>query len=307
MENNRSMRNIPSVDYCRITRASEILGCSAEDIIYWAGDGKIRLCAKLYDVKGKLFIPAIEDPEKTLLFLIELMNAPKLNDFIKKGNDYVKAHPLISIFPEESISPENQDAISEFAMSVFKGDGFPVSVDGLWELDANIFSFYDFDTPPIIGGVSEEMQTIAKLIEILGVDIELNKVSLIKDSSFKANPADTEGDLGDYFLIAGVQSKPIVLSIDNLYITKKQIAYIHDNLMINSLSQINGEVKATKVTAKQSAFTVALMKKVGISDEELTGSITELRRKLVRLAPDAPVPDDDKSLIDWLRKGGVNR
>lgn len=307
MENNRSMRNIPSVDYCRVTRASEILGCSTEDIIYWAGEGKIRLCARLYDVKGKLLIPAIQDSEKTLLFLIELMNTPKPNEFIQKGNDFVNAHPLISIFPEETFIPESKDSIEEFAMNVFKGDGFPVSVDGLWELESSLFSFYDFDTPPTIGGVSEEMQMAAKIIEVLDMDIEINKLLIIKSTSFKANPANTEGEIGDYVFLAGVQSKPVILSVDNLYITRKQIAYIHENLMMTSLSHINGEVKATKVTAKQSAFTVALMKKIGITNEELAGSITELRRKLVRLAPDAPVPDDDKSLIDWLRKGGVDR
>ncbi|WGE28332.1 hypothetical protein PHA77_12685 [Edwardsiella tarda] len=62
-----------------------------------------------------------------------------------------------------------------------------------------------------------------------------------------------------------------------------------------------------KVTVKQSTFTVALMKELGVTDEDLKGSITELRRKLARLAPSAPTPSDDKTLIDWLRKGGINR
>ncbi|MGY0158275.1 hypothetical protein ACVQKW_12765 [Edwardsiella tarda] len=65
--------------------------------------------------------------------------------------------------------------------------------------------------------------------------------------------------------------------------------------------------KQLKVTVKQSTFTVALMKELGVTDEDLKGSITELRRKLARLAPSAPTPSDDKTLIDWLRKGGINR
>ncbi|MDW3571445.1 hypothetical protein N4235_11060 [Enterobacter asburiae] len=307
MENHRGLKNIPSLDYCRIARASEILGCSIDDIIYWAGEGKIRLCVKLYDAKGKLLIPAISDPEKTILFLLDLMNTQKVDDFIHDGNAYIKGYPLINIFPEKLFFPENEDDLTDFAMQVFKGDGFPVSVDGLWELEANHFPFYDFDNPPVIGGISEEMQMASKVIELLGMDIEPNKLLIIKNTSFKANPADTDGEIGDYVFMAGVQARPISLSINNLYITKKYIADIHDNLMISSISHINGERKPTKVTAKQSTFTVALMKKVGITDDDLKGSITELRRKLVRLIPEAPVPDDDKSLIDWLRKGGVDR
>ncbi|CAI1918268.1 hypothetical protein [Serratia marcescens] len=308
MESNRGLRNIPSVDYCRVSRASEVLGCSVEDIIYWAGERKIKLCVKLYDAKGKLLIPALQEPAKILMFLIEMMNVSKIDDFIQKGNEYIVAHPLISIFPARLFYPDGEEQITEFANDVFHGDGFPVSVDGLWELDSNLFSFYDFDKPPLIGGVSEEMQMAAKTIEVLGLDVDLSKILIIKNTSFKANPADTEGEIGDYVFMADVQSEPITLSVSNLYITKSQILYIYENLLSGSIKEITGvNNKTIKVTVKQSAFTVALMKELGVTESDLQGSITDLRKKLVRLAPSAPVPDDDKSLIDWLRKGGVDR
>ncbi|KAE9627734.1 hypothetical protein [Aeromonas veronii] len=61
-----------------------------------------------------------------------------------------------------------------------------------------------------------------------------------------------------------------------------------------------------KVTKKQAKFIVALLKSCGIEESVLKGSITVLRQKLARL-PYPPEVPDDKSLIKWLREGGVNR
>lgn len=308
MESNRGLKNIPSVDYCRISRASEILGCSVEDIIYWAGENKIKLCMKLYDAKGKLLIPAISDSAKILMFLLEMMSAVKVGDFIQRGNEYIKPHPLIGIFPERSFCVDTEEQLAEFANTVFHGGGFPVSVDGLWELESSLFPYYDFDNPPLIGGVSEEMQMAAKIFEVLGMDVDPNAMLMIKSTSFKANPADSEGELGDYLFMADIQSKPIKLTLNNLYITRSQILNIYEHLLGDSMQKaISASHKPAKITVKQSTFAVALMKELGLTENDLKGSITDLRRKLVRVAPSAPVPDDDKSLIDWLRKGGVDR
>ncbi|WP_304164436.1 hypothetical protein [Lonsdalea britannica] len=308
MEVKYGVRSIPSIEYCRVSRASEILGCSVEDIIYWAGEGKIKLCVKLYDAKGKILVPAIPDPKRLLLFFIEMMNVTNLKEFIHDGNEYVRGYPLIDIFPEKLFYPETEDQITDFANDIFQGDGFSVSVDGLWELESDLFSFYDVDNPPIIGGVSEKMTMAAKIFEALGVDLDESKISLMKNSSFKANPADSEDEIGDYVFMAGIQPQKITLSINNLFITKSQMSSIYENLLNNSIKNAMGlNSRPIKVTVKQSVFTVALLKELGIKDNELKGSITKLRQRISNLAPSAPVPDDDKSLIDWLRKGGVDR
>lgn len=236
-----------------------------EDIIYWAGENKIKLCMKLYDAKGKLLIPAISDSAKILMFLLEMMNAVKVGDFIQRGNEYIKPHPLIGIFPERSFCVDTEEQLAEFANTVFHGGGFPVSVDGLWELESSLFPYYDFDNPPLIGGVSEEMQMAAKIFEVLGMDVDPNAMLMIKSTSFKANPADSEGELGDYLFMADIQSKPIKLTLNNLYITRSQILNIYEHLLGDSMQKaISASHKPAKITVKQSTFAVALMKELGL-------------------------------------------
>ena len=65
--------------------------------------------------------------------------------------------------------------------------------------------------------------------------------------------------------------------------------------------------KPVKTTEKQMRLIVALLKRIGLTDSDLKGSITQLRNKANNKGEELPLPDDDKTLIDWLRKGGVNR
>ena len=104
------------------------------------------------------------------------------------------------------------------------------------------------------------------------------------------------------------QEKPISLSLDNLYVTKTQIKNIISNLMIPFDDMINKDnSKKTNTTKKQSEFTVGILKEIGFTNSDLRGSISELRKKIARKLPTVSVPADDKSLIDWLRKGGIDR
>jgi hypothetical protein len=45
------------------------------------------------------------------------------------------------------------------------------------------------------------------------------------------------------------------------------------------------------------------LKAIGLTDSDLKGSITQLRNKANNKGEELPLPDDDKTLIDWLRKG----
>ena len=46
---------------------------------------------------------------------------------------------------------------------------------------------------------------------------------------------------------------------------------------------------------------------LGLTDSDLKGSIQQLRTKATNKVEGLPLPDDDKTLIDWLRKGGIER
>ena len=65
--------------------------------------------------------------------------------------------------------------------------------------------------------------------------------------------------------------------------------------------------KPLKTTEKQMRLIVALLKSIGLTDSDLKGSIQQLRAKANNRVEGLPLPDDDKTLIDWLRKGGINR
>ena len=65
--------------------------------------------------------------------------------------------------------------------------------------------------------------------------------------------------------------------------------------------------KPVKITEKQTRLIVALLKRIGLTDSDLKGSITQLRNKANNKGEELPLPDDDKTLIDWLRKGGIKR
>ena len=64
---------------------------------------------------------------------------------------------------------------------------------------------------------------------------------------------------------------------------------------------------STSGKEKQMRLIVALLKSIGLIDSDLKGSIQQLRAKANNKVEGLPLPDDDKTRIDWLRKGGIER
>jgi hypothetical protein len=105
------------------------------------------------------------------------------------------------------------------------------------------------------------------------------------------------------------------LTISDLFIARDTILKLKDAIDTGEpiKSMINGGVvplpptemnvgKPVKTTEKQMRLIVALLKRLGLTDSDLKGSITQLRNKANK-GEELPLPDDDKTLIDWLRKG----
>jgi hypothetical protein len=65
--------------------------------------------------------------------------------------------------------------------------------------------------------------------------------------------------------------------------------------------------KPVRTTAKQAELIVALLKGIGLTDDDLVGSVSQLRAKANNKVNGLPFPDDDKPLIEWLRRGGISR
>ena len=121
--------------------------------------------------------------------------------------------------------------------------------------------------------------------------------------------------------------KPIAtITVSDILVTRHQIEKIDNSIGENIPNIINGGIvqvepvevaieKPVRATAKQSDLIVGLLKAIGLTDEELKGSISELMNKANTRtrqlcgdrAETLPFPDDEASTISWLKKGGVNR
>lgn len=309
--NYSTYKKVPTLEYCKITRAAELLDCSVDDLLYWAEERKIKICIKVQDLKGMLVVPAISEPEQLLMFLCELMHGEHTTNIMCRGYGDIKPYPLSKVYAEEIYDLETENDFLLFSEATIARNGFDVRIDGLWEL-ANItmglIDYYDKENPPAIGGECSETRTMVKLLEALDFPFENGMRHTLNSTSFVLRPADTLDEVGDFVFMGYEQEKPISLSLDNLYVTKTQIKNIISNLMIPFDDMIKKDnAKKTNTTKKQSEFTVGILKEIGFTNSDLSGSISELRKKIARKLPTVSVPADDKSLIDWLRKGGIDR
>lgn len=302
---------IAELKYCKIERAAELLNCQIEDILHWAHTKKIQLCIRVYDLPCKLLFPSIALSETcdVLSFLVSLIKAEKPNEIIESYFPLYD-NSLISIYPAVVFDFHCDSDIKKVDDILETQGGYPFRVDGLWVVDSSYFGYeYLIDSPPVIGSsLSEDYIMMAKALDALNISAPPSAKEIFLNTSFSLYSPDGD-DWGDFKAMVGILERPIPLTINNLFLTKKQIEKIYLSSVRGGWDDENYEsdTKKVRVTAKQSTFTVSLMKKLGFSDSDLTGSITSLRMKIARIIPDAQVPDDDKSLIEWLRKGGVKR
>lgn len=297
---------ILELEYCRISRAAQLLNCTTEDIIHWAQQERIELCVKVYDVRCSLLLPTL-DAEERVKFLMSMMIGSDQKGFICEGNEFISSSPLISIYLDKLFDFKEESEFSEFTEILIKKSGYPVAIDGLWAFDSKFLDYYDPEYPPVLGDkVSEDMSMGVKMLELLEFEIPSGTAQMMSENSFKLQAPDAD-DVSPFWVMVGVLDNPIILEEKNLYITKKQINKIYSSTVENASLNTSGGKSKVNVTAKQSAFTVSLLRDLGLTDDDLKGSITSLRQKIARLSPGSLMPEDDKPIIDWLRKGGVDR
>lgn len=72
-----TIKKIPQLDFCRLERASKLIGCETEDLLQWALTGAIEICVLLNNAVSSLSINMNED---------EILNLITDNDFFIKSN-----------------------------------------------------------------------------------------------------------------------------------------------------------------------------------------------------------------------------
>ncbi|EBE1332519.1 hypothetical protein DRW71_08285 [Salmonella enterica subsp. diarizonae] len=72
-----TIKKIPQLDFCRLERASKLIGCETEDLLQWALTGAIEICVLLNNAVSSLSINMNED---------EILNLITDNDSFIKSN-----------------------------------------------------------------------------------------------------------------------------------------------------------------------------------------------------------------------------
>jgi len=315
------------LEYCTPARAAKLLGCEVEDIFHWAEVGAITLYAEFYrnangDADELIVGSAILDANipseklKSSSFLPE--EVTEYETFV----DVLGCEMKISLAPyEPDLGLAADDNIERI---IYGPKGFKlhacldveqpnkglinrtVSLSGLWAIEqSNVYQLH-----------------------FTGQKKTEQKWTLYADYTsgwyYSAHKKTTKRRL----------NKRPSIYLENVVIEDiaARVRVTRDDLLKIQQHMISGELIRRKkrsqeqemeagteqdqrndlahtrgrVTKKQCCFIVNLLKSHGLTDADFRGSITELRKKIASKA--ICIDDqnlDDKTLIDWLEKGGA--
>lgn len=300
--------NIPALEFCPLPRAAELLRCHPNDLIHFGQIGAIELCLSLHDFEATLF---------TLCMWEEL------NDWEKKFppklmTEYTNKSPLSMFKPKATFNMNS--TTTERIKRLYQYEDIPglkkpiLLLSGLWALSTGFLPLSFFRALKN----NEKIALTAFNLSFKEADIPLSPDDYIgEDCVVIAHPV-TEHFYSSGFLNEA-EVKPIAtITISDIFVTRHQIEKIDNSVGKSIPNFINGGVsqppstemkieKPVRTTAKQAELIVALLKGIGLTDDDLTGSVPLLRSRANNKINNLPFPDDDKALIEWLRRGGVDR
>ncbi|VUC76154.1 Uncharacterised protein [Raoultella terrigena] len=304
-KDSHSSINIPPMEYFTLDRAANILQCDTDDLLHYGVIGAIPLCVMMrYFCSALVFVGGkdIQDP-------IEFYHEHKvaLSFLFREGN-------YISYF---------NSTLTDY--DVYKTDGgfvfFRGIANGLWclgqgEIESLLYS--------------RKARVIdTTMFRPFGWDAFREKTGLlchiVSDRYFNQSwlPTLNRTLAESIGFQLNQRRKPELnetLTSSELFIARDTILKLKDAIDTGEPmnSMINGGVvpspptemnegKPVRTTAKQAELIVALLKGIGLTDSDLSGSVSQLRARANNRVEGLPFPDDDKALIEWLRRGGINR
>lgn len=300
--------NIPALEFCTVPRAAELLGCHINDLIHFYQIGAIEMCLPLHNFEAVLFTTELweEGNEWEIEYPPNLMT------------QYKNKSPLSLFMPKAEI--DMSPSATKRVKRVYQHEDIPglkkpiLFLSGLWALRIGLLSQRFFSALKN----NEEVALTDFDISFKEADITLEiKDFGNPDCIIIAHPVTEH--LYSSGLLNQAEVKPIAsISVNDLLITRTQIERMSESVGKIIPNFINGGVnqppstemkveKQVRTTAKQSELIVALLKAIGLTESDLTGSVPLLKKKADSKAHNLPFPDDDKSLIEWLQKGGVTR
>ncbi|HHN8377544.1 TPA: hypothetical protein ACRRXV_002475 [Morganella morganii] len=324
-----SENKIPRMKFCSVKRAAELLSCNSEDIFYFAESGDVQLCAKVFDVHSHIllnYFNANKDITKWDVFEFFCGLALAENQALYlRDNKLFSTSDILSIYPNFSFTTNDTDTLINEIYGICAKNFLPVAIDGVWALDSKLFN--NFNGMTTIGNENDtDYGYVFKLFDFISEDNEddtflTNGIKnaneyreILVNTSFVLTVPNLSRDRSPYSIHVPVLEKPILLNERNVYITAEQLNLIYQSVvngtviskdfdLINDCLDESNE----RVTARQTEVIVSAFKEIGITEDDMKGSVTSLRKKIARKAPSIALPLDDKTIIDWLRKGGISR
>lgn len=296
---------IPPMEYFKLDRAASILQCDTDDLLHYGVIGAIPLCIMMRGFSSTLAFIGGKDIKDPIEFYHE-----------RKGNSSF-------LFREGNYISHFNSLLTEY--DVYRTDSgiilFNGMAHGLW-----CVGYSEIESLLYYG---EAKLTDATPFRPFGCDIFLEKTGvschIVSKKYFDLNwlPLLNRKLAEKIKFNSSINRNPeteITITSSDIFIARDTILKLKDAIDTGEpmKSMINGGVapsspteenvgKPVKITEKQTRLIVALLKSAGLTDSDLKGSIQQLRNKANNKVEGLPLPDDDKTLIDWLRKGGINR
>lgn len=258
------------LEYCRIDRATRILGCEVEDILHWGATNRIEL--NLWLERESVLSSPLLDEEAIAEMMVALVMGSALPC---EAMDRTIKQTKIS-FDEFTIVEEMQDL-------GFIGSWLYARVTGLWALASSTLRRFEQDKKAEI--INEGM-TLSRRTP----SGELMVVTTMRE--------DWVPDIHELFI-----RKECLHRLSEHIASGKPLPKLQDGSTASELSQVMPKVRST---SRQSLAIVELLIASGFSVEDFRGSIEALTQKIAsRGLSDTLVSVDKNTLADWLRKANV--
>ncbi|EGY4502615.1 hypothetical protein MX201_002284 [Salmonella enterica] len=196
-----TIKKIPQLDFCRLERASKLIGCETEDLLQWALTGAIEICVLLNNAVSSLSINMNED---------EILNLITDNDFFIKSNVNIGSssfQPIKGIGMDEYYIPHNDnDGLSKSTIYCLASGPWAIKNQfmiikllsqgktkiGMFSLSAadynNVENYLEEDESYLTNGITEDILTKNGFGEIKVCDVWITWEQIQKIQNYIGKP-----------------------------------------------------------------------------------------------------------------------
>ncbi|VEA69339.1 Uncharacterised protein [Serratia plymuthica] len=289
--------NIPALEYCKLPRAAELLNCKIEDIIHFSEIGAIELSIKLRGFEVCL-------------------NSP----FEWREQDVWEERFRPSLFPYSHNSPLSLlRPKADILLSKEKGKYYYQNEDntalrsprlylyGLWSLVIMPTK------TPFFSHLSQGHEVSLTALELSLKECDIPFTERMDDNIIFVSPPSEHLYQND-FLDATLNNPIVSLTINDIYLTRKQIekihngmgevlpSYINNGVIIPNKNEENEPPSTSRLTVHQFSFIYALLKILDFSEQQIrTNSPDEINELLNKKAAKKGVSYSSPDKNTWVR------